>query len=182
MSSKTKKAAVLPDAAPGQMTYSVRFSEAERLLLARAAAIKSWSPTNLIREAALESAASIVNTSTQPAFKRLALMLSEQALKPRFYTVRAREIDGEANEEYSFRASEAELGALVDEAGPGPRIHVLGVHPETPQLPREVVLEITKAAKHGGAEFIRAFFEYSEGFSATDKIDDTKIVVNLEPE
>ena len=161
------------------MTYSVRFTDAERELLARAAALKGWSPTNLIRQAALESSVAIVNTASQPAFKGLALKLAEQLAKPRFYVVSS--VDPNSPEQiYTSRFSEQDLARTWEP----PREHedqmfIIRVEPETPQPTAEVVAQIAKAAKHGGAEFVRPFVDYTEGFSASEKLDMTKLVTSV---
>ena len=165
------------------MTYSVRFTESERELLARAAALKSWSPTNLIRQSALEWAASIVNTSGQTSFKRLALKLAEQVARPKFYSVRVLSTEDDQVQAYNIRVSSTELADF--ESSPylrNPYLQILGAEPEPAQLPPEEIAEINKAAKHGGVEFLRSFTEYNEGFAAPEKLDDTKIVTRPDSE
>ncbi len=157
-------------------TYSVRFTDSERELLSRAAALRGWSPTNLIRQAALEWATAIINESAQTSFKRLALTLAEQAAKRRFYVVRAIEMDNQDAREFDFRASEEELAEFYGPAD-NPYLKILGVRPETPELSSEIVAEINKAAKYGGVEFVRFFVDYVEGMAAPEKLDTTKIVV-----
>jgi uncharacterized protein (DUF1778 family) len=46
----------------GAITLSVRFTEEQRERLATAAFFRGWTPTNLLRVAALEKAAYVVNT------------------------------------------------------------------------------------------------------------------------
>ena len=85
------------------VTFSVRLTEAQRRLLADAAELKGWSPTQLIRTAALEKAAHVVNTSrpTKIDFRRLASLVAEQLFKERTYTrlddPESEEIDLEVN-------------------------------------------------------------------------------------
>lgn len=178
-----------PESSPGLMTYSVRFTESERALLASASALKSWTPTNLVRQAALEWAAAIVNNSAQPSFKRLALILAEQAARPRFYVIRATDFEdadadaGVLPRAFKFRVSEDELANLQANAYCANRaVNIEGVEPETPQLPADVTAEINKASKYGGVEFLRSFIAYNEGLAAPEKVDVTKIVAKPDSE
>lgn len=159
-------------------TYSVRFTEAERDVLGRAAALKGWSPTNLIRLAALDSAAAIINTSTQMTFKGLALKLAEQVAKPHFFLVRTTE-SGSADDTSYRRISASELANLGEWAK---HEQILGIEEEVPQRSREEIAEINKAAKYGGVEFLRPFVEYNEGFAAPSRLDVSKLVITSNQE
>src|SRR5438045_5669127 len=84
-------------------TLSVRFTDEQRDLLVRAAELRGWTPTALIRTAALERAAHIVNTSrvTKFDFKGLASELAERLFQNRTIEYHLTEDDYQAmNEEH----------------------------------------------------------------------------------
>lgn len=164
--------------ATAHIAQAWRFTEEEKTLLARAAAYKGWSPNNLIRIAALESAAAIVNTSTQTTFKGLALKLAEQLAKPRFSLVTTCDLKDPEDTSYR-RMAESEL------AEPGTiseRETIVEVEPETRQLSPDIVAEINKAAKYGSVEFLRPFIEYNEGLAAPSRLDISKLMTIENPE
>lgn len=129
---------------PKEVAFSVRLTTEEHELLKRAAALRGWTPTNLIRTATLERAAHILNTSrvTTFNFKGLAVRLADQLFKPR--TVPSEFED----------APEGFLQTTTVEA-----------------LPVDVLSELRKAARLGGGEFLTQILEYCEGLTASRRVD-----------
>jgi len=75
-----------PDPVDRTWSYGIRLNEAEKSLLFKAAERKGWTPTSLIKTAALERAAAIVNTGTQTTFdfghltRHLAALICKPAI------------------------------------------------------------------------------------------------------
>src|SRR5438270_5009331 len=67
------------------VTFSVRLTEEQRDLVTKAAELRGWTPTNLLRIAAVEKAAQIVNTSTLTKldFRSLAMEIATQLFAER---------------------------------------------------------------------------------------------------
>lgn len=66
------------------VTFSVRLTSSERALLADAAKFKGWTTTNLIKQAAIERAAHIINMATPRnfEFESLARLLAHHLSDP----------------------------------------------------------------------------------------------------
>lgn len=160
--SKTTKPKTLSEPSvttnPGQgqekdlSTLSVRFTDEQRDLLVRAAELRGWTPTALIRTAALERAAHIVNTSrvTKFDFKGLASELAERLFQSR--TI-------------EYHPSQDEFEAMSDEHGPSP--FDVPVRP----LSLDTLFRLKQAARLGGAEFLSAVVEFAEGLTASQRHD-----------
>ena len=71
-------------------TFSIRLNDEQRDLLLKAAALRGWTPTGLVRIATIERAAHIVNTSEQKSidFKGLAADLARRSFGHRAATSR----------------------------------------------------------------------------------------------
>jgi uncharacterized protein (DUF1778 family) len=67
------------------VTFSLRLTEGQRDLLTKAAELRGWKPTNLLRIAGLDRAAHIVNTSTltRVDFRGLARTVADQIFAER---------------------------------------------------------------------------------------------------
>lgn len=145
---KTERTKTKEAEARGTVALSIRFPEEQYKLLTRAAELKGWTPTNLLRVASLEKAAHIVNTETLTKldFKKLAHEIAEnlfsyrQWLGPVVGLEGMHPIDSELEE--SLRLEPAE------------------------RLPNEALLKLKEAARFGGAEFLALIVEYSEGLAA----------------
>jgi uncharacterized protein (DUF1778 family) len=133
-------------------TLSVRFTDEQRDLLVRAAALKGWTPTALIRTAALERAAHMVNTArvTKFDFKGLASELAERLFQTR--TV-------------EYHLTQEDYEAMSHEQGPSS--FDVAVRP----LPLETLFRLKEAARLGGAEFLRAVVDFAEGLTASQRHD-----------
>jgi len=134
-------------AQPKEVAFSVRLTTEEHELLKKAAALRGWTPTNLIRTATLERAAHILNTSrvTTFNFKELAVRLSDQLFKPR----------------------EVEVDPEDLEHAPPDWIPTATAH----GLPVDVLSELRKANRLGGGEFLALVLEYCEGLTASRRFD-----------
>lgn len=135
---------------PKEVAFSVRLTIEEHELLKKAAALRGWTPTNLIRTATLERAAHILNTSrvTTFNFKELAVVLADQLFKPRQIRV---EIDPEDVD-------------VPEDVTPS-------ITTTAEALPVSVLSELRKAARLGGGEFLGQVLEYCEGLTASQRFD-----------
>lgn len=133
--------------ASDSVTLSVRLTTDERNLLAEAATLRGWTPTNLLRVASLERAAQILNTSrpTKVPFVQWASQLAALICGPR-----AIEAQPDAFEPSSWTGSLEELLELF-----GARIpdHFQYRYTPPPLSPNEVQ-SLGDAVRLGGPEFL----------------------------
>ena len=153
-------------------SFSVRLSEDERDLLARAAHKRGWTSTTLLKTAAIERAAHILNTETlnKVDFRRTALRVAEQ-----IFAARRGRVPGQGGLE------DADIFETFDDEQ-----HL--AHFRNPvevwpyQMPSSFLEELKKALLYGGAEFLRLLVEVSEGLTSRaqpnlpEPIDPSKIV------
>lgn len=125
-----------PDDVSGTTTFSTRLTERQKQRVTKAAALRSWSPSHLIRVAALEKAAFILNTGAPTSFNFQALAedVAERLCRTRVF----RTVD-----EYG-RREELPLEPPWNE-------HVF-VEPEA--FRASDIQALRKAAQFGGAEFL----------------------------
>lgn len=138
-------------------TFSTRLSAAQKERVERAAEIRGWTPSNLIRVAALEKSAHIINTSiaTKFDFSSLAARVGNQLLKPRKWI----EADPkEPNEEPPVFQELQTLDMVHDT-----------YWPECSALSDSDVLLLKEAVRIGGAEFFAQLVEYCESITARDR-------------
>lgn len=141
--------------AESMTTFSIRLSDEQRDLVMRAAELRGWTPTNLIRTATLEKAAHVVNTCriTKFDFKGLASEVAQRLFESR--TVK-----------YHLDHDEMEfLNQPEDILGP-PIINV-----PIQSLPIETLFQFKRAARLGGAEFVNLIVEFAEGLTASQRGD-----------
>jgi uncharacterized protein (DUF1778 family) len=164
---QSKKAVPAPEAVddPAQkdtVTFSVRLSEAQKDLITKAAELRGWTPTNLLRVAALEKAAYIVNTSTltKVDFKSLAATVSNQIFAPRLCRVVGQY--GEVVHGFAVESLNRDEPWGADE-------HPVEVSPWS--MPSSFVEEFKEAARFGGTEFLELILAFSEDIvSRTERI------------
>lgn len=151
-------------AGPKEIAFSVRLTADEHDLLKQAAALRGWTPTNLIRTATLERAKHILNTSrvTTFNFKGLAVRIADQLFKQRTYEVTLW-VDEDMTS--TVQMSAAELGKLPDDAS------AVAVRPDSEEFPVEALSELKMAVKYGGGEFLTQILEYCEGLTASKRTD-----------
>jgi uncharacterized protein (DUF1778 family) len=162
--STERRGAAEPLEGKGTVTYSVRFTEEQRALLQKAAALRGWSPTALVRTAALERAAHIVNANTQTKldFRLLAVELAKVLFAPR--TVR--QFDPEGN--VLKAAAVPDLSDVVWE-------HYLDKLPPVEVTPWGLSVrdlkKLEKAALFGGGEFLAMVVAAGHSLTAEGRDD-----------
>lgn len=152
-------------------TFSLRLNDEDRDHVVGAAALRGWSPTNLIRTATVDRATHILNTSRSATFKGLAVRIAEQLFRPRMYEAIFVNPGGEIWEK---RISEAELEGVGEE--PENHSHFIGARPVIEALPGDALTELRTAVRLGGAEFLTQIIEYSEGLAASARLDVTGLI------
>ena len=146
------------------VTLSVRLSERERELLQKAAGLRGWSPTALLRTAALERAAHIVNTSTPT---RIDFRGQAHAVAGRL--AREHRVWGLSHdaEEFPRKVEMTVVDEVLDPENLDP--DVVGVEPRPMTLAELGVLQ--QAVKFGGAEFLNMIVEACHSVSAPGRTD-----------
>lgn len=136
----------------GFTTFSIRLNDQQRDLLIQAAILKGWTPTQLVRTAALERAIAICNTGSPRTFdyKGLASELAGRWFAPR---------------EVTYQITEQEWFEMRQEHEGG----TLSV--PVPPLPIDVAFKLKKAAIEGGSEFLNLLVEFAEGLTASQRTD-----------
>jgi uncharacterized protein (DUF1778 family) len=145
----------LPRDSKDTFTLSVRFTEEQRDLITKAAEMRGWSPTNLLRTAALEKAAHIVNTTTPNRidYREVARAIAGQVFQPRRVLVPSPEsVPGDvvlwdADIVDSLESTNEWEGCL----------HPVEVSPR--EKPPAFLQALREAAKFGGTEFLGLLVE-----------------------
>jgi uncharacterized protein (DUF1778 family) len=141
------------------VTFSVRLTEEQRNLVTKAAELKGWTPTNLLRVAALEKAAYVVNaaTLTRVDFKDLARTIATQVFAPRTCRLPG-DPDGQLVEAETFEslADAAQAWNILDNPAE--------VSPW--QMPPTFLTKLKDAARFGGTEFLGLILESSEDITS----------------
>jgi hypothetical protein len=134
---------------PALTTYSIRLEAAERALLTKALSVKGWKPTHFIRQATLEKAAQVDNTSRFTTFdfdvlaRRLAKQLCQVAVL--FWN----ESDEGPAGPYSLEEMKREI----------PDLERSYETTDPPPLGKVEVDRLRDAVKLGGTEFLRRVLE-----------------------
>ncbi|MBK5297216.1 MAG: hypothetical protein JJE40_08665 [Vicinamibacteria bacterium] len=142
-------------------TFSTRLTPPEQDLVVRAAKARGWSVARLIRIAAIEKAAHIVNTSeaTSFDFRRMAVRVACQLTNPEASITVTREYPPSDPTEPQVRTmSWAEFyeSDIVDPT--------VGCVHEVERLHRTDIEDVSKAVNFGGTEFLRSVLEESANF------------------
>lgn len=134
----------------GTITFSTRLTEEQRDRVVDAAEIRSWSPSNLIRVAALEKAAHILNTSRQTRFdfRRLASKLAKQLMNPEVHF----NADDQVSEDMAY-------DSFVNAGG------------DVEKLTLADVSELRIACRLGGAELLNMIIAACETLMEPDRKD-----------
>lgn len=153
--------------APKEVAFSVRLTADEHELLKQAAALRGWTPTNLIRTATLERAKHILNTSrvTTFNFKGLAVRIADQLFRQRTYEV-TYQLDEHHTSTVQMNAGQ--LGKLVDD---GDDAVPVAVRPDSEEFTVDALADLKMAVKFGGGEFLAQILEYCEGLTASKRSD-----------
>jgi uncharacterized protein (DUF1778 family) len=143
------------DAAPTLTTYSIRLSESERAHLARALEVKGWTATHFIRQATLEKAAHVANTSrfTTFDFDHLARWLAKLMCEPPI------KIRDPLHPEAELRDVDA---SAYDQPDP---------YPTTEPLTRTDIEEVRKAVRLGGTEFLKNVLDECDRLVMHQRVD-----------
>src|SRR5262249_7395632 len=138
---------------PKGTTFSIRLSGEQRDRLTEAAALRGWTPSTFIRNAALERAANILNTSrvTKVDFKRLAMRIAD-----RLYDNPKITITGDGPNEFSATACDGDsLGNVLDDQ----RLQGLRLFVDTFDVDLE---SLSNAARLGGSEFLNLIVDFGQ--------------------
>ncbi len=141
---RRKKAANSDSNAPSYTTYSIRLIDRDRASLEEALARKGWTATHFIREATIEKAAHIRNTSAPTSFDfdKLARRLALQLCDPKVLVGVASDPEGGLTSFDAFASSLPQLSAdLFSTTDPAP-------------LKLADVEEVRRAGRFGGTEFL----------------------------
>jgi uncharacterized protein (DUF1778 family) len=144
------------------VSFSVRLTRKERDLLSRAAEKRGWSLTNLLKNAALEKAIHILNTSApnRVDFRGTAEEIARQVFTPRS----ARSID-----QHGQPQAVEVYGSLEDVYSnpfpdPTPQVEVSPWH-----MPPGFLAQIRDAARYGGTEFLDLIVQASEAIATRNE-------------
>lgn len=143
------------------VTLSVRLSERERELLQKAADLRGWSATALLRTAALERAAHIVNTSTQTRidFRGQAHSVATRLIG--HYQVW--DLDRDLG-----RVQRTIVDAVLDQ---NENLGGEGVEVEPHPMTLDELSDLQRTVKFGGAEFLNMIVEACHSVSAPGRND-----------
>jgi hypothetical protein len=137
------------------ITFSIRLTAEQHDLVQKAAKLKGWTPTSLIRTATIERAAHVINTKTLTKFdfRGLASEMARSLFERR--TVK-HHLDRE-QQEYLDHAPE-NFEPVLD----------VPVEP----LGGDVAVRLKDAAQFGGAEFLELFVQFAEGAAGGSSMHD----------
>lgn len=143
-------------------TFSIRLNDQQRELVEKAASLRGWTPTNLVRVATIERAAHIVNTAElkQTDFKGFAADLAKWMFAPRSIDQALSQADL-ANLDFQAQDDESSVAFLPVDINP---------------LPVSDVHRFKRAAQLGGAEFMSLMVEFAESLTASHRTDLEKAI------
>ena len=133
----------------GFTTFSIRLNEQQRDLLLHAATLKGWTPTQLVRTAALERAVSIHNTAIPRTFDYKG-----------FAADLARRWFGQRSVECNL--SDSDWDEIRD---------TNTVTVPVPPLPVDDFFKFERAVAEGGTEFLNLLREFASGLVAPHRRD-----------
>lgn len=145
----------------GTISFSVRLTDKQRELLSRAAEKRGWTITNLLKNAALEKAANILNTSApnRVDYRGTAHAIADQVFSPR----RARRLVDEGRAVEVDAVERLEFVPFDDQQ----EIDAVEVSPW--QMPPAFLSAIRDAARSGGTEFLNLIIEASEAIASRNE-------------
>ena len=146
----------------GTISFSVRLTEKQRDLLGRAAEKRGWSLSSLLKNAALEKAVHILNTSVPNRidFRQTAEEIARQLFAPRS----GQALDG-AGEPVPVYLTSLEWALANRDFDPIP----VEVSPGPP--PPEFLADVRDAARFGGTEFLDLIVQAAEAITTRNKPD-----------
>lgn len=136
------------------VSFSVRLTEKQKELLEQAAKIRGWTMTSLLKNAALEKAGHIINTSTTTNldFKGLARKIADQVFAERTCRV----ADWKAQQLVEGYALE-DISGLPDWVGIENPVQVWPW-----KMTSGFLDELRRATRYGGVEFLSLVLDASE--------------------
>lgn len=155
----------------GTISFSVRLTEKQRDLLTRAAERRGWSLTSLLKNAALEKAVHILNTSApnKVDFRGTAEEIARQVFTPRS----RRTVAGDGS------PVPADTCEHLDEAYSYPSEHPFEVSPW--HRPPDFLADIRDAARFGGTEFLELIIQASEEITTRSQRNVLKLPDPIDP-
>ena len=140
----------------GTISFSVRLTKRQRDLLARAAEKRGWSLTSLLKNAGLEKAVHILNTSAtnRVDFRATAEEIANAIFAPRS----GRELDG------GGAPVPRDLCGSLEEARAMGDVDSVEVSPW--HKPPEFLLQIREAVRYGGTEFLDLIVRASDAITS----------------
>ncbi len=144
------------------VTFSTRLTEEQRERVVKAADLKGWTPSNLIRIAALEKSAHIINTATRTKFdfSGLAQRIARQLVKVEIGVRIPHEDSG--LEDLTFEQFADQFAADND---------TYPAEAYTAELSAEELETFRSAARLGGSDFLNLIVEACESRLAPDRAD-----------
>jgi len=151
----------------GTVSFSVRLTEKQRDLLSRAAEKRGWTLTNLLKNAALERAIHILNTSAPNRidFRATAEELARQVFTPRKVRMISNELTPVDAEVYEH--IEAAIADQARYGSPDGARYVVEVSPL--EMSPEFLAQIRDAARYGGTEFLDLIIQASEALTTNKR-------------
>lgn len=159
----TKPVSTDPESdAKNSITFSVRFTEEQRDLLQKAAERRGWTPTQLIRTAALERAVYVLNTATATRVDYRGLAVAAAALVAGRRTAYTPDENGQSSE-----------ATVVDDLGDGfgPDHYPNPVKVLPPVMDASSLKEFATAARTGGTEFLAMLVDACQSVSGPMRFD-----------
>lgn len=135
----------------GSNTFSTRLTDKQKEWVEKAAEIKNWTPANLIRVAAIEKAAHILNISTRTRFnfRGLASKIAKQLVSPETWMT-------------DHEDQRVEIGHPAFEGD---------LYPESSCLYHGDVQKFKEAVEIGGLEFLGLILEACEDLTVEQRSD-----------
>lgn len=150
----------------GTVSFSVRLTKKERDLLSRAAERRGWKLTNLLKNAALEKAVHILNTSAlnRVDFRGTAEEIARQLFAPRSVQKLPERMGDEPIPCELYPSVEAGITEAIMATQ---HHHGVAVSPWYP--PPEFLVQIRDAVRYGGTEFLDLIVQASEAITTRNK-------------
>lgn len=150
----------------GTISFSVRLTKGERDLLSRAAKKRGRSLTSLLKNAALEKAIHILNTSApnRVDFRGTAEEIARQLFAPRSVQRLGKQIGDDPIRCELYASVEAVIAEAVIAAEDH---HGVAVSPWYP--PPEFLVQIRDAVRYGGTEFLDLIVQASEAITTRNE-------------
>jgi uncharacterized protein (DUF1778 family) len=172
---KNPKLPPLPPLPRDTTTFSVRFTDEQKELIGKAAALRGWTPTNLLRVAALEKAAHILNAGTpnRVDYRDIARVVAEQVFEARSVLVPSPD-----SRPGSVVLYNADVFDDLETASWDKALNPVQVSPR--EKAPAFLQQLKEAARFGGTEFLALLIEACADIAARnqqlpDPVDPTAV-------